>query len=78
MTNAPCNVLVLGGANQLRLAGRTAIVAGAGRGLGGAITELRARAGARVVIASRSAEGYGIRSLLSVHDNNGNSESEEE
>src|SRR5246127_4713349 len=40
-----------------RLAGRTAIVTGAGRGLGRAIAELYAREGARVVIASRSAEG---------------------
>src|SRR6476661_6022735 len=57
MTNAPSNVLALGGTNQLRLAGRTAIVTGAGRGLGRAIAELYAREGARVVIASRSAEG---------------------
>src|SRR6478672_9997986 len=57
MTNAPANVLVPGGTHQLRLAGRTAIVTGAGRGLGRAIAELYAREGARVVIASRSAEG---------------------
>src|SRR5690348_14917870 len=43
--------------NQLRLAGRTAIVTGAGRGNGRAIAELYAREGARVVIASRSADG---------------------
>jgi len=43
--------------NQLRLAGRTAIVTGAGRGIGRAVAELYAREGARVVIASRSAEG---------------------
>ena len=43
--------------DQLRLAGRTAIVTGAGRGLGRAIAELYAREGARVVIASRSADG---------------------
>jgi NAD(P)-dependent dehydrogenase (short-subunit alcohol dehydrogenase family) len=43
--------------NQLRLAGRTAAVTGAGRGIGGAIAELYAREGARVVIASRSADG---------------------
>jgi NAD(P)-dependent dehydrogenase (short-subunit alcohol dehydrogenase family) len=43
--------------NQLRLAGRTAIVTGAGRGIGRAIAELYAREGARVVIASRSADG---------------------
>jgi hypothetical protein len=40
MTNAPSNVLVLGSTNELRLAGRTAIVTGAGRGLGRAIAEL--------------------------------------
>ena len=43
--------------DQLRLAGRTAIVTGAGRGIGRAIAELYAREGARVVIASRSADG---------------------
>src|ERR1700746_844166 len=43
--------------DQLRLAGRTAIVTGAGRGIGRAVAELYAREGARVVIASRSAEG---------------------
>jgi len=43
--------------NQLRLAGRTAIVTGAGRGIGRAIAEHYAREGARVVIASRSADG---------------------
>src|SRR5260370_9499688 len=43
--------------NQLRLAGRTAIVTGAGRGIGRAIAELYAREGARVVIASCSADG---------------------
>jgi 3-oxoacyl-[acyl-carrier protein] reductase len=43
--------------SQLRLAGRTAIVTGAGRGIGRAIAELYAREGARVVIASRSADG---------------------
>ena len=43
--------------NQLRLAGRTAIVTGAGRGIGRAIAELYGREGARVVIASRSADG---------------------
>jgi NAD(P)-dependent dehydrogenase (short-subunit alcohol dehydrogenase family) len=43
--------------NQFRLAGRTAIVTGAGRGIGRAIAELYAREGARVVIASRSADG---------------------
>src|SRR5579862_1870646 len=49
MTNAP--------SNRLPIAGRTAIVTGAGRGLGRAIAELYAREGARVVVASRSAEG---------------------
>src|ERR1700746_2357250 len=49
MTDAP--------SNQFRLAGRTAIVTGAGRGLARAIAELYAREGARVVIASRSAAG---------------------
>ena len=43
--------------HQLRLAGRTAVVTGAGRGIGRAVAELYAREGARVVIASRSAEG---------------------
>src|SRR5690349_23520863 len=43
--------------NQSRLAGRTAIVTGAGRGIGRAIAELYAREGARVVIAARSADG---------------------
>jgi NAD(P)-dependent dehydrogenase (short-subunit alcohol dehydrogenase family) len=57
MTNASSNVLALGGTDHLRLAGRTAIVTGAGRGLGRAIAELFAREGARVVIASHSAEG---------------------
>jgi NAD(P)-dependent dehydrogenase (short-subunit alcohol dehydrogenase family) len=57
MTNAPSNVLVLGGTFQLRLAGGTAIVTGPGRGLARAIAELYAREGARVVIPSRSAEG---------------------
>ena len=42
---------------QLRLAERTAIVTGAGRGIGRAVAELYARDGARVVIASRSAHG---------------------
>jgi len=40
MTNAPSSVVLLGGTNQLRLAGWTAIVTGAGRGLGRAIAEL--------------------------------------
>ena len=57
MTNSPSNVLVLGGTNQMRLAGRTAIVTGASRGIGRAVAELYAREGARVVIASRSADG---------------------
>src|SRR5580700_2314650 len=43
--------------DQLRLAGRTSIVTGAGRGIGRAIAELFGREGARVVIASRSADG---------------------
>ena len=43
--------------DQLRLAGRMAIVTGAGRGIGRAIAELYGREGARVVIASRSADG---------------------
>ena len=43
--------------HQLRLAGRTAIVTGAGRGIGRAVAELYAGEGARVVIASRSADG---------------------
>jgi hypothetical protein len=43
--------------NQLRLAGRTAIVTGASRGIGRAIAEHCAGEGARVVIASRSAAG---------------------
>jgi len=43
--------------NALRLAGRTAIVTGAGRGIGRAIAELYGREGARVVVASRSADG---------------------
>jgi len=42
--------------DQLRLAGRTAIVTGAGRGIGRAIAELYGREGARVVVASRSAD----------------------
>src|SRR5260370_22556742 len=50
MPNAPVDT-------QLRLAGRTAMVAGAGRGIGRAIGELYEREGARVVIASRSADG---------------------
>jgi len=40
MMNAPSNVLVLRGTNQLRLLGRTVIVTGLGRGLGRAIAEL--------------------------------------
>ena len=40
-----------------RLARQTAIVTGAGRGLGRAIAELYAGEGARVVVASRSAHG---------------------
>jgi NAD(P)-dependent dehydrogenase (short-subunit alcohol dehydrogenase family) len=43
--------------SESRLAGRTAIVTGAGRGIGRAVAELYAREGARVVIASRSAHG---------------------
>src|ERR1700722_11593633 len=43
--------------SELRLAGRTAIVTGAGRGIGRAIAELYAQEGARVVVASRSADG---------------------
>src|SRR5579864_6733997 len=43
--------------DQMRLAGRTAIVTGAGRGIGRAIAELYAQEGARVVVASRSADG---------------------
>ena len=39
------------------LAGRVAIITGAGRGIGRAVAELYAREGARVVIASRSAHG---------------------
>jgi len=42
---------------ESRLAGRTAIVTGAGRGIGRAVAELYAREGAQVVIASRSAHG---------------------
>jgi NAD(P)-dependent dehydrogenase (short-subunit alcohol dehydrogenase family) len=43
--------------DQSRLAGRTAIVTAAGRGIGRATAELYGREGARVVIASRSADG---------------------
>ena len=53
-------------------------MAGAGHGLGGATAELHARSGAPVVIASHSAEGYGIWSVLSVDDNIGNGETEED
>jgi hypothetical protein len=75
MTNAPRNVLLLEGTSPLRLAGRrpsAPVTASAGRSpssTGGCV---------RVVIGSRSAEGYGIRSLLSVDDNNGNGETEED
>src|SRR6202035_352779 len=42
---------------QLRLAGRTAIVTGASRGIGRAIAELYGREGAPGVVASRSTDG---------------------